>query len=110
MAAKIKKGDLVEVITGKDKGTTGKVLQVFPTENRVIVEGVNIQKRHIKAQSRQSMPEGGILDRPGKIHVSNVRFFSNKLEKGVRVGFKINDNGSKVRVARGRDNNETVLD
>ncbi len=110
MAAKIKKGDTVEVIAGKDKGATGKVLAVFPAEDRVIVEGVNVQKRHIKAQSRPSMPEGGILDRPGKIHVSNVRFYSSKLEKGVRVGFKVNDNGSKVRVARGSNNDETVLD
>lgn len=110
MAAKIKKGDTVEVIAGKDKGATGKVLEVFPSEDRLIVEGVNIQKRHIKAQARPSMPEGGILDRPGKIHISNVRFYSNKLEKGVRVGFQINDSGSKVRVARGRDNDETVLD
>ncbi len=110
MAAKIKKGDTVEVIAGKDKGATGKVLEVFPAENRVIVEGVNIQKRHIKPQARPSMPEGGILDRPGKIHVSNVRFYSTKLDKGVRVGFAINSNGSKVRVARGQGNDETVLD
>ncbi|MEM7679135.1 MAG: 50S ribosomal protein L24 [Myxococcota bacterium] len=110
MAAKIKKGDMVEVIAGKDKGATGQVLEVFPAEHRVIVEGVNIQKRHIKAQARPSMPEGGIIDRPGKIHVSNVRFYSSKLEKGVRVGFKINSNGAKVRVARGRDNQETALD
>lgn len=110
MAAKIKKGDTVEVIAGKDKGATGKVLEVFPAESRVIVEGVNIQKRHIKAQARPSMPEGGIIDRPGKIHVSNVRFYSAKLEKGVRVGFKISDNGSKVRVARGHSNDETVLE
>ncbi|MEL7369063.1 MAG: 50S ribosomal protein L24 [Myxococcota bacterium] len=110
MAAKIKKGDMVEVIAGKDKGATGQVLEVFPSESRVIVEGVNIQKRHIKAQARPSMPEGGIIDRPGKIHVSNVRFYSSKLEKGVRVGFQLNSNGSKVRVARGRNNNETALD
>jgi large subunit ribosomal protein L24 len=110
MAAKVKKGDLVEVITGKNKGQKGKVLEVFGDEDRVIVEGVNVQKRHVKAGARQSMPQGGILDRPGKIHVSNVRLYSDKLEKGVRVGFKVLEDGSKVRVARGRNAGDTVLD
>ena len=101
MAAKIKKGDMVEVIAGKDKGKRGHVLDVLPDEDRVVVEGVNIQKRHIRAGSRQSMPQGGILDKPGKIHISNVRFYSTKLDAGVRVGFEVKEDGSKVRVARG---------
>jgi large subunit ribosomal protein L24 len=110
MAAKIKKGDLVEVIAGKNKGQKGQVLEVHGDEDKVVVEGVNVQKRHVKAGARQSMPQGGIVERPGKIHVSNVRVFSEKLDRGVRVGFKTLDNGSKVRVARGRGMNETVLD
>jgi large subunit ribosomal protein L24 len=109
MAAKIKKGDLVEVITGKDKGKRGRVLEILPDENRVVVEGVNVQKRHIKAGARQSMPQGGILDKPGKIHLSNVRFFSDKLDAGVRVGFTVKEDGTKVRVARGASNG-TELD
>ena len=109
MAAKIKKGDTVEVIAGADKGARGMVLKVLADENKVVVEGVRIQKRHIKAGSRQSMPQGGILDKPGKIHISNVRLFSSKLDAGVRVGFEIKDDGSKVRVARG-EHNGTELD
>ncbi len=110
MAAKIRKGDTVEVIAGKDRGTTGRVLEVFPKEDRVIVEGVNIQKRHIRPGSRQNLPQGGILDRPGKIHVSNVRLHSEKLSAGVRVGFVVKDDGSKVRVARGGEHAGTELD
>lgn len=110
MAAKIKKGDTVEVIAGKDKGAKGKVLEVLPAENRVIVENVNIQKRHVKAGARQSMPQGGILDRPGKIHISNVRLYSDKLGRGVRVGFQTLDDGEKVRVARGGEGAGTQLD
>ena len=110
MAAKIKKGDMVEVIAGKDKGARGRVLDVFPSEDRVIVEGVNIQKRHIRPGTRQNLPQGGILDRPGKIHVSNVRFHSEKLGAGVRVGFETKDDGSKVRVARGGEHAGAELD
>lgn len=110
MAAKIKKGDLVEVIAGKDKGTKGKVLAVFPDEERVTVEGVNIQKRHLKAGARQSLPQGGILDRPGKIHISNVRFYSEQAGRGVRSGFEQTGDGGKVRVARGKKAAGTRLD
>lgn len=109
MAAKVKKGDTVEVIAGKDKGVRGKVLRIAG-DGRLIVEGVNIQKRHIKAGARQSMPQGGILDRPGPIHISNVRLWSDKLERSVRVGFEVKDDGSKVRVARGNNGGGTALD
>lgn len=110
MAAKIKKGDMVEVITGKSKGHKGRVLRVFPSEDKVIVEGANIQKRHIKAGARQNIPQGGILDRPGKIHVSNVRFYAEALSAGVRVGFEIDEAGHKTRVARGKAHAGTKLD
>ena len=109
MAAKIKKGDMVEVIAGKDKGKRGRVLEILVDEDRIIVEGVNIQKRHIRAGSRQSMPQGGILDKPGKIHISNVKFFSDKADAAVRVGFVVKEDGSKVRVARG-EKSGTELD
>jgi large subunit ribosomal protein L24 len=99
---KIKKGDTVEVIAGRNKGEKGKVLEVFLDEDKVRVEGIFIQKRHVKAGARQNMPSGGILDRPGKIHISNVRLWSEKLDRGVRVGFKKNEDGTLVRVARGR--------
>ena len=110
MAAKIKKGDTVEVIAGRDKGARGKVLEVLRRENRLIVEGVNMIKRHVKAGARQSMPQGGILERAGKIHVSNVRLWSEKLERGVRVGFEVLEDGSKVRVVRGGEGAGTRLD
>ncbi len=108
--AKIKKDDLVEVIAGKDRGAKGKVLKVLAQENRVIVEGVNMQKRHVKAGARQSMPQGGIVEKAAKIHVSNVRLYSEKLERGVRVGFEIQKDGAKVRVARGGEGAGTRLD
>lgn len=110
MAAKIKKGDTVVVTTGRDKGKKGEVLSVHPDEDKVVVEGVNVQKRHVKANVRPSMPQGGILERPGKIHVSNVKLYSDSLGKGVRVGFDVDSDGNKVRVARGRDGGGTKLD
>ena len=97
MAAKIKKGDKVMVLTGKDKGKTGDVLQVFPTDNRVLVSGVNIAKRHTKAQGAT---EGGIIDKNLPIHISNVALRDPKSGKPTRVGFKTLDGGKKARVAK----------
>ena len=97
MAAKIKKGDKVIVLTGKDKGKTGDVLQVFPTENRVLVSGVNIAKRHTKAQGAT---EGGIINKNLPIHISNVALRDPKSGKPTRVGFKTLDGGKKARVAK----------
>lgn len=108
MAAKIKKGDTVEIIAGKNKGEKGKVLKVG--EERVTVEGINIQKRHLKPGARQNMPQGGVLDRPGPIHISNVRLYSEKLERGVRIGFTTKGDGAKVRVVRGRKGTGVELD
>jgi large subunit ribosomal protein L24 len=110
MPQKIKKGDLVEVIAGRNKGEKGRVMEVFKAEDKVRVEGIFIQKRHVRAGARQNMPSGGIIDKPGKIHISNVRLYSEKLEKSVRVGFKKNADGNLVRVARGRKGAETELD
>ena len=96
MAAKIKKGDKVVVITGKDKGKSGSVLQVFPTESRATVQGLNLVRRHTKQSASQ---DAGIYTREAPIHLSNLAV-ADANGKPTRVGFKINDDGKKVRVAR----------
>ena len=94
---KIKKGDNVVVISGRDKGKRGEVLRVFPDENRVIVQGVHIARRHTK----QSFGEpGGIVDKELTIHVSNVAHIDPRSGQPTRVGYRNLDDGRKVRVAR----------
>jgi large subunit ribosomal protein L24 len=107
---KIKKGDTVLVTIGKDRGKRGKVLAIMAEEGKVIVEGVALKKRHMKAGSNPKYPNGGIVDKPAKIDISNVKFFSEKLGRPVRVGVKQLDDGRKVRVARGSRGEEHVLD
>jgi len=93
---KVKKGDKVVVITGRDKGKQGEILKVMREENRVLVQGVNVVKRH----QRQSMGvEGGIISKEAPIHVSNVAHIDPKTQKPTRVGYKM-DGDNKVRVAR----------
>ena len=97
MAAKIKKGDKVVVLTGRDKGKTGEVLQVLPTEERALVRGVNLVKRH----QRQSMnQEGGIISKELPVQLSNLAYADPKDGKPTRVGFKTLDDGRKVRFAK----------
>lgn len=84
---KIKKGDKVKVITGKDKGLIGNVLTVFPKESKVIVEGVNIVKKHRKPT--QANPDGGIVEKESPIHASNVMVYDTKAKKTSRVGVQI---------------------
>ncbi|HWT52946.1 50S ribosomal protein L24 [Caulobacter segnis] len=96
MAAKIKKGDRVVVLAGKDKGKQGAVLQVLPKDNRVVVEGVNMVSRHTKAT--QADPQGGIKHKEAALHVSNVAVVDSN-GKPTRVGFKI-EGDKKVRVAK----------
>ena len=97
MAAKLKKGDKVVVLTGRDKGRTGEVFQVMPKENRALVRGVNLVKRH----QRQTMnQEGGIIQKEAPVHLSNLALADPKDGKPTRVGFKILDDGRKVRVAK----------
>ena len=97
MAAKIKKGDKVVVLAGRDKGRTGEVLQVIPAEGRALVRGVNLVKRH----TRQSMnEEGGIKTKEAPIHLSNIAIADPKDGKPTRVGFKVLEDGRKVRVAK----------
>jgi len=94
----VKKGDTVVVISGKDKGKKGKVLQAMPKESRVIVEGVNMMTKHQKPS--QQMQQGGIVHREAPIHVSNVMIFDKKANQGVRIGYKLLANGEKVRVSK----------
>ena len=97
---KIKKGDEVIVIAGKDKGATGKVILADPKRERVIVEGVNLVKRHTKEtnQGPRGAKDGGIVTKEAPIHVSNVMLVENG--KPTRVGYRINDDGTKVRISR----------
>ena len=97
MAAKIKKGDKVVVLTGRDKGRTGEVFRVMPKESRALVRGVNLVKRH----QRQTMnQEGGIIQKEAPIHLSNLALADPKDGKPTRVGFKVLDDGRKVRFAK----------
>jgi len=98
MAAKIRKGDVVIVLAGKDKGRSGRVLQVIPTADRVVVEGVNMAKRHTKPSMAD--PQGGIKEREASLHISNVAVRDPNTGKPTRVGFKTDDKGRKVRIAR----------
>ena len=93
---KIRKGDEVIVTTGKDKGRRGTVLEVFP-DARVLVEGVNLAKKHVKPNPNVG-EMGGIKDKAMPLDVSNVLVFNPKTKKGERVGFRVEDDGSKVRV------------
>jgi len=97
MAAKIKKGDKVVVLTGRDKGRSGEVVQVMPTEHRAVVRGVNMVKRHTRQSGTQ---EGGIISKEAPIQLSNIAIADPKDGKPTRVGFRILDDGRKVRVAK----------
>jgi len=98
MAAKIKKGDYVVVLSGNDKGRKGEVLSVSPAENRVVVKGVRLVKRHVKPS--QADPDGGIKTFEAPIHVSNVAHLDPKDSVATRVGFKTLKDGKKVRVSK----------
>ena len=97
MAARIRQGDTVVVISGKDKGKTGKVKRVLAEDGRVVVEGVNLVKRHMRPTPRN--PSGGILEREQPIAASKVMPVDPKTGKGTRVRFKTLENGKKIRVA-----------
>ena len=97
MAAKIRKGDKVVVLTGRDKGRSGEVIEVRPTEDRALVRGVNLVKRHQKQSATQ---EGGIISKESPIHLSNIALVDPKDGKPTRIGFKKLADGKKVRVAK----------
>jgi|TARA_A100001037_G_scaffold186015_1_gene166570 large subunit ribosomal protein L24 len=92
---KIKKGDEVIVLAGKDKGKKGKIVKLLPKLNRAIVSDINKVKKHQKPGNNEP---GGIVEKEMPIHISNLNYFDPKLNKGVRIGFKLNKDGKKVRV------------
>ena len=97
MTMKIRKGDQVIVITGRDKGKTGEVIQAMPKDSKVVVRGINLVKRHTKPTQENA---GGIVSKEQPIHVSNVALIDPKSGKATRVGTKIEKDGQKVRVAK----------
>ena len=96
-SAKIKKGDNVIVLTGRDKGKRGEVIEVRPKESRALVRGVNMVRRH---QAQQGAKEGGIISKEGPIQISNIALEDPKDGKPTRIGFKVLPDGKKVRVAK----------
>ena len=97
MAAKIRKGDKVVVLTGRDKGRSGEVIEVRPVEGRALVRGIIMVKRHQRQTANQ---EGGIISKEGTIHLSNLAVADPKSGKPTRVGFKVMKDGKRVRVAK----------
>ena len=102
MAARIRKGDTVVVISGTSKGRRGEVLQVMPKANRAVVQGVGLAKRHTKP--RGVGQPGGIIEREATIHLSNLKLVDPKTDTPTRVGFRILEDGTKVRVAKATGN------
>ncbi|MER7439650.1 MULTISPECIES: 50S ribosomal protein L24 [Micromonospora] len=100
MTVKVKKGDTVVVIAGKDKGAKGKVIAAYPRQDKVLVEGVNRVKKHTRISTTQrGAKTGGIVTQEAPIHISNVMVLDSD-GKPTRVGYRIDDNGQKVRIAR----------
>ena len=97
MAAKIKKGDKVIVLTGRDKGKSGEVIEVRPAERRALVRGVNMLRRH---QRQTAAQQGGIVSKEAPVHLSNLAIADPKDGKPTRIGFKFLKDGRKVRIAR----------
>jgi large subunit ribosomal protein L24 len=98
---KVKKGDTVQVITGKDRGSVGKVIEAYPSEQRVLVEGVNRIKKHTAvSRDQRGASSGGIVVQEAPIHVSNVMVVDPKDGRGTRVGHRKDENGKSVRISR----------
>ena len=95
---KIRKNDTVVLVAGKDKGKTGKVRRVLPREKRLLVEGANMIKRHSRAQ--RAARQAGIIELEAPVHISNVMLLCNKCGKPTRVGFRLLDDGKKIRICR----------
>ena len=107
MAKHVKKGDMVAIITGEHKGSTGKVMKINPAKKKVIVEGINLAYKHVKP-SRQN-PQGGRMRIEQPIHISNVLPVSSKSSKGTRVRFEVGNDGSKKRVDVGGNKIDDVV-
>lgn len=96
-AKRLKKGDMVKVIAGKEKGKTGKILKIVSDKDQVVVEKLNIVKKHKRPDAKA---KGGIIEKESPINISNVMFLCNKCDTGVRVGYKILEDGGKARVCK----------
>ena len=94
---RLKKGDMVKVEAGKEKGKTGKIMKIIGKEGKVIVEKVNFVKKHQKPDAKG---KGGIVEKEGPLQMSNVMFLCSKCDRGVKVGYKILDDGKKVRICK----------
>ena len=94
---KIRKGDKVIITAGKSKGTVGEVLKVLPNENKAMVRGANIVKKHTKPSQNST---GGIIEKEAMLHISNIAYYDEKKQKASRVGFKILEDGRKVRISK----------
>ena len=94
----VRKGDTALVIAGKNTGKKGKILMVIPDKSKVVVEGVNVVKRH--SRPTQKLPQGGIMQKEAPIHSSNVMIFCSKCNKPTRIGKKILENGEKIRICK----------
>jgi large subunit ribosomal protein L24 len=94
---RLKKGDMVKVVTGMDMGKPGKVMKLISYKNHVVVEKLNIVKKHKRPDQKG---KGGIVEKEGAINISNVMFLCNKCDEGVRVGYKVLEDGSKTRVCK----------
>ncbi|WP_018505121.1 50S ribosomal protein L24 [Parafrankia discariae] len=98
---KIKKGDTVQIVTGKDRGLKGKVIRAIPDQNKVVVEGANRITKHTRVQqSSRGSQSGGIVTQEAPIHVSNVMIVDPSDGRPTRVGYRFNDDGTKVRISR----------
>ncbi len=100
MATKIKKGDTVVVLAGKEKGKTGKILEIDTEKERAVVEKLMVFKRHVKRGKNPAAPEGGIVEKNGSIHLSNLALLDPESKKPTRIGSKVLENGKRVRIAK----------
>ena len=98
MRGTFKKGDKVAMLAGKDKGKTGRILKVFSQKNRVIVEGINIVKKHLRRRSESEA--GGVKEIPSSVHISNVILFCSNCNRGVRYSMKTLEDKSKIRLCK----------
>jgi len=99
-AIRIKKGDTVIVLSGKEKGKTGKILEVQHEKQRAVVEKLMVFKRHLKRGKNPGAPEGGIIEKNGSIHISNLSLIDPESKKPTRIGTKVLENGKRVRIAK----------
>jgi large subunit ribosomal protein L24 len=97
---RIKKGDIVFVLSGKEKGKTGKILEIDHDKQRAVVEKLMIHKRHFKRGRNPAAPEGGIVEKNGSIHISNLALIDPESKKPTRIGTKVLEGGKRVRIAK----------